>query len=354
MSDEPRAQSRKPPPPPPRRPSPEAIAPTVTAPSEAVTQTLKDQITEMALDLLEEQVQARIVHYRADLETNPELDAITEHMVEQLRQMQASHATSTSPSEGSRAAIRASHEKTLTSLLERIFRVGAPSMLIETRLKAVHRRLARLFFESELHEKTRGNDGTSKVILHGEQAVFYLFARYHHRLKNELAGFEFASSDVHDRAEALLAQFTKEMQDAFLSRRSSELKRIVAVFNGLLVDFFCNHLPAMIPELSREVIEQSESFEGQAFAYKVSAEAFPRFRVAFERGFMVRLVSFAEDVLVARLADTAGTVRDETIQFITDPQIFSAICGELTGGLYDFLCNEGFLDVPKDWRATLS
>jgi hypothetical protein len=349
MSDDVRLPPRKPPPPPPKRRPAVTVGP---APGEGLTQGIKDQITEMALGLLEEQVQARIVHYRADLDTNPELDAITEQVVQQLRQIQASHATGAVDAEA-RASIRASHEKILRGLLERIFRDGAPSMLVETRLKAMHRRLARLFFESELHEKTQRNEGATKVIQHGEQAIFYLLARYDHRLKNELSGFDYASDEIRERAGELLAKFTKEMQDAFLSRRSSELRRIVAAFNGVLVDFFCNQLPAAIPELSREVIVHSESYEGRAFAYKVAADAFPRFRAAFERSFMVRLVSFAEDALVARLADTAGSARDETIQFITDPQIFSAICGELTTGLYDFLCNEGFLDLPSDWRATM-
>lgn len=70
---------------------------------------------------------------------------------------------------------------------------------------------------------------------------------------------------------------------------------------------------------------------------------------------MVRLVSFAEDQLVVRLADTAGAAREETIQFITDPRVFSMICGEFCEALYEFLCNEGFLDLPSDWRqATTS
>ena len=124
----------------------------------------------------------------------------------------------------------------------------------------------------------------------------------------------------------------------------------MAIFNAVLVDFFCKQMPASIPELSHEVIQQSGSAEGRAFAYKISSEAFSRFRSVFERRFMVRLVGFAEDALIARLADTAGAAREETIKFVTDPHIFSMIVGELCDGLYEFLCNEGFLDLPTDWR----
>src|SRR6185436_4745748 len=56
----------KPPPPPPRRPgsSPE--------PRSSMSPDQKETITMQALGLLNEQVQARIVHYRGELETNAE------------------------------------------------------------------------------------------------------------------------------------------------------------------------------------------------------------------------------------------------------------------------------------------
>jgi len=124
------------------------------------------------------------------------------------------------------------------------------------------------------------------------------------------------------------------------------------VFQSVLVDFFCLHLAPAVPALAEEVISQSASFEGKAYAYKVTADAFPRFRAAFERRLMTRVVGFAEDQLIAHLADTAGAERDETIQFVTDPRIFSMIVGEISEGVYEFLCNEGFLDLPTDWRQT--
>lgn len=329
------------------RPLPPPIPP--RAPGENLTQAIKDQITEMALGLLEEQVQARIVHYKAELETNPELDAITAQVVEQLKELQA-QAQLGAVVTGARDGIRESHERLLRGLLERVFRADVTSLLVERKLKEVTRKLARLFFMSELHEKTRGKDGAAKVIQHGEQALFYVLARYDNRLKNELGGFDYASDEVKDRAFELLGRFSKEMQDAFLSRRSTELKRIVSVFNVVLADFFGRQLAAAVPELAREVIHQSGSFEGRAFAYKISAEAFPRFRTVFERRLMVRLVGYAEDQLLARLADTAGAAREETVQFVADPRIFSMILGEICDGLYEFLCNEGFLDLPPDWR----
>ncbi|MFO0758215.1 MAG: hypothetical protein U0359_17090 [Byssovorax sp.] len=336
----------KPPPPPAGRGAPPAPIPRPRQ-GEQASQAIKDQICEMALGLLEEQVTARIVHYKAELSTNPELDAITAQVVEQLNQIKAQHGAGPS---ASRESIRASHERLLSGLLERVFRADVTSLLVERKLKEITRKLARLFFTSELHDKTRGNDGSAKVIQHGEQALYYVLVRYDKRLKSELDGFDYASDEVRDRAFELLARLSKDMQDAFLSRRSSELKRIVAVFNVVLAEFFGKHLASVVPELSREVIQQAATFEGRAFPYKITTEAFPRFRATFERRLMVRLVGHAEDQLLGRLADTAGAAREETVAFVTDPRIFSMIVGEICDGVYELLCNEGFLDLPPDWR----
>jgi hypothetical protein len=343
---------RKPPPLPAaaRRAPPLPVPGGAPKPGEKASEAVKKHVVEMALGLLEEQVQARIVHYKAELETNPELDAITADVVAQLKELQQSMSSGV---QSGRDQVRDSHEKILRGLLERAFRPDAPSLLVEKRMRQIHRNLARLFFQSELHEKTRANDGGTKVIQHGEQAIFYLLARYDHRLKNELGGFDYASDEIRERAFDLLAKVSKDMQDAFLSRRSSELKRIVQAFHAVLVDFFCQQLAPAVPELAREVIHQSGSFEGKAYAYKISADAFGRFRAAFERRLMTRLVGYAEDQLLAKLADTSSA-REETVLFVTDPHVFSMIVGEITDGLYEFLCNEGFLDLPMDWRKATS
>ncbi len=102
------APPKPPPPPPPRRPPPPrpvaaGVAPAAAAPPtaaaapvakppavepkkeapapQAMSAGQKENITLQALGLLNEQVQARIVHYRGELETNAELDAITAQVV---------------------------------------------------------------------------------------------------------------------------------------------------------------------------------------------------------------------------------------------------------------------------------
>src|SRR6185369_4762125 len=149
-------------------------------------------------------------------------DAITAQVVESLKELQGK-SQADAKATSARDQIRDAQEKLLRDLLERVFRPGAPSLLVEKRLKEIHRKLARLFFRSELHDKTRGKDGALKVIQHGEQAIFYLLARYENRLKNELGAFDFANDEVRERSFDLLAKIAKDMQDAFLARRSSEL-----------------------------------------------------------------------------------------------------------------------------------
>ena len=89
--------------------------------------------------------------------------------------------------------------------------------------------------------------------------------------------------------------------------------------------------------------------------YKISQEAFPRFRQAFERRFLQRLVGFAEDEMLARVRNFKGNAfRVETLRFVADPQIFTDVCELVCDAVYDFLYSDGFLDLPTDWRARLS
>ena len=39
---------------------------------------------------------------------------------------------------------------------------------------------------------------------------------------------------------------------------------------------------------------------------------------------------------------------------VADPEIFSGVCEVVCEAVYDMLYNDGFLDLPSDWRARLS
>ena len=53
-----------------------------------MTEGQKETLTIQALGLLNEQVQARIVHYKGELETSPELDAVTAQVIAELKLLQ--------------------------------------------------------------------------------------------------------------------------------------------------------------------------------------------------------------------------------------------------------------------------
>lgn len=80
----------------------------------------KETLASQALGLLNEQVQARIVHYKGELQTSPELDAITAQVVAELKAMQAAArlelAQKQSPEQREEQQRRA-----FTALLARIF-----------------------------------------------------------------------------------------------------------------------------------------------------------------------------------------------------------------------------------------
>jgi hypothetical protein len=46
--------------------------------------------------------------------------------------------------------------------------------------------------------------------------------------------------------------------------------------------------------------------------------------------------------------------RTETIQLVSKPAIFSEVCEVVCEAVYDMLYNDGFLDLPSDWRKRLA
>lgn len=310
----------------------------------------KQALTLQALGLLNEQVTARIVHYKAEMETSPELDAVTAEVVSQLKAMQA--AAAADPAQRKSAAeIEAAQIRGLTAVLERAFS-GERSDFVTQQLRPLGRRIAKLFFESELHEKTKADK--EKVIHHAEQGVFYVLQRYKNRLRTELEGFEYVSDEIRELTLATLAKIERDLQLGFLSRRSPELNRIMTIFTAVLSEFLRKHLPPRLPQMAKLTIRAAKTAERPgSVGYKVQADAFDAFRGEWERLLMEQMVNYCGDALIARLNEEEEAFRDETVKFFTDPHVYSETCEVLCGGLYDYLCLEGFLDVSVDWRASL-
>ncbi|MBI3205813.1 MAG: hypothetical protein HYZ29_30030 [Myxococcales bacterium] len=343
MTDD--APPRKPPPKPLHRPPP---PPRRDQPS--MSETDKQKLTFQALGLLNEQVQARIVHYKGELETSPELDAITAQVVAQIKGMQAALGAGTqtgaAPDE-----LEEQQCKTMSRLLTRLF---APDGNFATQnLKTIGRRIAKLFFESELHERSQGD--RDRVIRHPEQGVYYVLSRYKNRLRAELDGFEYGSTDVKHGTLELLAKLEKDLQVGFLSRRSPELNRVMHIHSGVLLEFLQNHLPPRLEPMCRATLRAAETGRTPgAVNYKVLSVQFPDFRAHWERIFMEQMVNFCGDELLVKLSSGEETFLEETVRFFTDPHLFSDTAEVICDGIYDFLCLEGFLDLPVDWRVKLA
>ncbi len=312
----------------------------------------KEAIAFQALGLLNEQVEARIIHYKGELETSPELDAITAEVVAQIKAMQNALARDEKSRE-SPERIEEQHARLLTGLLKRVFDQDGRSSFATQNLKTIGRRIAKLFFESELHERTRGDK--DKTIHHAEQGVYYVLGRYKNRLRAELEGFEYDTPGVQAATLDLLAKLERDLQVNFLSKRSPELNHVMTIFSGVLMEFLQQHLPPRVEQMAKITVRAAKSAHHPgAVGYKIVAEHFPAFRTEWERLLMQQMVHFCGDQLLAKLTEGDQTFHEETVRFFTDPHIFSETCEVLCDALYDFMCLEGFLDLPVDWRVKLS
>jgi hypothetical protein len=308
----------------------------------------KEALAIQALGLLQEQVQARIVHYKGDMETNAELDAITAQVVAQLKAMQAA-AGADAPAQSNPDEIEAKHSQILATLLAKVF--SSESQFTSRMLKPLGRRVAKLFFESELHEKSKGD--REKVIHHAEQGVYYVLGRYKNRLRAELEGFEFVDGEIKQGSLDLLAKFERDLQVGFLSRRSPELNKVMTAYAAVVSEFLRDYLPPRLDAMAKNTIRAARTAQRpNSVAYKVLADTFPDFRSNWERIFIEQMINFCGDELVSRLTQGDGEYRDETVRFFSDAHVYSESAEVVCQELYDFLCLEGFLDLPVNWRVT--
>jgi len=319
--------------------------------------TAKMSLADVALALRDEQLQARIAHYNADLATNPELDAITAQVVAELTALQSKSAPSIPPpGSADRTQLEIELIQALKQQLARLFRPNKLTSVFERKLGEASKRFARLFFQSELHDKIRGTANETKQMRFAEQALYHVLMRSEARLMQELASFEYSSPDVYNRARNIYDGWVNELRANFLGRTTPELNALVSVLNEVLTGFLTVELPPFIGELSWQVVKEARLAECKLGAgYKLSSDGFPRFRKAFERHFVQLLVPFVSEAMLKRVREAGDKkFRVETIRFVADPQIFSDICELTCDATYDFLYNEGFLDLPNDWRVRLA
>ena len=318
----------------------------------------KMSLADIALQLRDEQLRAQIIHYKADLETSPELDAVTAQVVAEMQALQRAGGADTKGRTPAPPADRAQTEieliGSLKQLLGRCFRTGGLSSTVERKMAQASKRFARLFFESELCERIRKAEGEQKTMRFGAQAVYLVLARNKDSLLEQLESFDYQSPEELDDAKTRLEDITKELRNVVLSATTPELNALLKHLNEVLATFFAAELPPAVGELAWEVVKEARLADaGAKGGYKIGTAAFPRFRATFERKFLHRLVAYVEDGMLERVRSKAGEFRSETLRFVSDPQIFSDVCELVCDAVYDYLYNEGFLDLPADWRRAV-
>jgi hypothetical protein len=245
--------------------------------------------------------------------------------------------------------------KNLKGVLVRLFRGEKLASTIERKLGEVSKRFARLFFESELHDKMGDGASEARAMRYAEQALFHVLSRTQATLVEELGALTYASPEVRERAAEVLDDLIREYRNEFLGRTTPELNALVKILNDVLREFFTVELPPFIGELAWEVVREARLADSTLRAgYKVSSDAFPAFRQAFERNFLLRLVTFSEDAMLKAVREREDKFRLETLRFVAEPQIFTDVCELICDAVYDFLYSDGFLDLPEDWKVRLT
>jgi hypothetical protein len=317
----------------------------------------KMSLADIAMKLRDEQLDAKIVHYKSELQTNSELDAITAGVVAELQAMRAAREPSSTPpaAQVDRGELEIELIAALKKGLARVFQAGKISPTVARKMSEVSKRFARLFFASELLEKIAGSATAHKQMRFVEQAVYLALSHHEAAIVRDIESFEYADAEVLSDAKAKIEDMMREVRNGFLSRTTPELNALVKVLNEVLLQFFTAELPPAVGELAWETVKEGRLADAQVRAgYKISADAFARFRQAFERRFLQRLVSFAEDEMLKRVRGREDKFRIETIHFVADPQIFTDVCELVCDAVYDFLYSDGFLDLPGDWRDRLA
>ena len=334
-----------------------AIAP-IPTPEGFMTTAAKMSLADVALALRDEQLEAKVVHYRADLATNAELDAITAQVISELQNLQQAardaRPASKPPPIADRGRVEIELIGNLKEMLGRVFRPGKLATLVERKLGEVAKRFARLFFESELADKLRGETESIKAMRYADQAMYHALFRGQEGMIRMLESFPYVDEAVKERAKDMYFTMVKNLRNDFLARTTPELNVLVKYLNDALTRFFTEELPPALGQLASDTVKEAKLAESRtSAAYKVSAASFPRFRQAFERHFLQRLVPFTEEEMLKRVRESKGQFRSETIRLVADPAIFSEVCGVICDAVYDMLYNDGCLDLPTDWRRRL-
>jgi hypothetical protein len=313
----------------------------------------KLDLASAALKLRDEQVSARVVYFDPEQETNAELDQITESVIAELRAIQSVRVARTGGGPPKPAANReAELVETLHQSLDQVLDPARKNFL-RVKLDAISRKITTLYFAYVLGHEAAPEEIESRLIDVPEQALYYALMRVKEPFLDALQVFSYESEELYNHTLDRLTRLEKELQVAFLGRKAPELEKLLPVVNSVFMDFLTTAFRQQLADFSATVVRESGAAQQVTTetGNRIGVRGFQRFREVFERHFMERLIMGVQEPLLTRLdAMNEDTFHPETIDFISNPQVLSVVCGVLCDAFYDHFHSEGLLDLPNQWR----
>lgn len=308
-----------------------------------------------ALKLRGEQVSARVVFFNPEQQTNAELDAITQQVIDELKAIQDVRQSQRPESKVSSADYEIDLIAVLRKSLEQVLDPRRGTFL-KSKLDLLSRRFTTLFFEFALGVNASPRELAARVVHSPEQALYTAVLRNQQRLRDDLRALKYDREEFHDTALEKLSRWERDLQSAYLSQRAPELGRLLPIVVEVFTEFFRDGFRTNLGEFCWAVVREAnvaragDPIHGMP---RVGPRAFPRFREVFEKHFLEDLVLNVQDPLVARLNAVDSSLRPETLGFVADPRVFSTACAVMCDAFYDHLHSEGLLDLPAQWRQAL-
>jgi hypothetical protein len=313
----------------------------------------RSDLVSAALRLRDEQLMARVVYFAPEQPTNAELDKITEGVIAELRALRTVREAQR-PSVGMTASER--EIDLMAAMRQRLEQVLDPKggAFLKAKLDLLSRRVTTLFFERTLGHNATPEELAARTVSLPEEGMYYALLRSRVRLESDVRSLKYESPEVLEGALERLSRVEKDLQIAYLGRRAPELEHLLPLVLTVFGEFFKDTFRRNVGDFCWQVVRGSgvsrAPEEGVAI-YKIGPRSFPKFRETFERVFLEHFLLGVQDPLVARLQKSKVKFSAETLAFVSDPQVFSVVCGVMCDAFYDHLHSEGILDLPPGWRA---
>jgi len=305
------------------------------------------QLAKAAMRLRDEQLRARVVYVDPTIETNAELDAITDRVIKELQELQRAGMAAKMPADPGEVEIELI--KSLRELLEKMLSPRREHFL-RFKVETILRSIAGLYMGSEVYRQS-GDAKKRTRFAHADEALLAALQPHVKPIVDELASYRYDEPSVMQQAVAKLRQFEKKLAGDVLARSRPELEALLQVFREVLVVFLMKDLRENVGDIAWAVVREAQVARGHELSYKIQQGQFPRFRTVFEAKFMEQLLASLQQPLARKMKELPNhDFREHTVEFAADARIYAEICAVMCNMVYEYLHGEGFLDLPVQWQ----